>query len=128
MSLNSTELAEKIANLAWEKKGKEITILDLRGLTDISDYFVIVSGESELHLKAITEFVELELKKQGVKPWHREGQQNLNWILLDYIEVVVHIFKPHIREYYSLEKLWGDARISRLEEDVPLRTLSETKN
>ena len=126
--MNSTELAEKIANLAWEKKGKEITILDLKGLTDISDYFVIVTGESELHLKAITEFIEQELKKQGIRPWHREGQQNLNWILLDYIEVVVHIFKPHIRNFYSLEKLWGDARILRLEEDVPLRTLSETKN
>ena len=126
--MNSTELAEKIANLAWEKKGKEITILDLKGLTDISDYFVIVTGESELHLKAITEFIEQELKKQGIRPWHREGQQNLNWILLDYIEVVVHIFKPHIRNFYSLEKLWGDARILRLEEDVPLRALSETKN
>ena len=126
--MNSTELAAKIANLAWEKKGKDITILDLRGLTDISDYFIIVSGESELHLKALTEFVEQELKKEGIKPWHREGQQNLNWILLDYIEVVLHIFKPHVREFYSLEKLWGDARISRLEEDVPLRAISETKN
>jgi ribosome-associated protein len=126
--LTSTKLAEKIAKLAWDKKGKDITLLDLKGLTDISDYFVVISGESEPHVKAISDFIEEELKKEGIKVWHREGKENLNWILLDYVEVVAHIFRPPIRDFYSLEKLWGDARITRLEEDVPHRALSETKN
>lgn len=126
--MTSTALAEKIARLALEKKGSDITVMDLRGLTDITDYFVIVSGDSQPHLKAIYGYIEDELKKQKIKPWHREGRQNLNWILLDYIEVVVHIFKPQVREFYALEKLWGDARITRMEENVPDRILSEKEN
>jgi ribosome-associated protein len=117
--MTSEALADKIAHLAWQKKGLDVTILDLRQLTDVTDFFVIVSGESELHVKAISDFVQEELEKEGIRPWHKEGYQHLNWVLMDFVEVVVHIFKPDFREFYDLERLWGDAKIKRLENDVP---------
>jgi len=123
--LTSRQLAEKLARLAWDKKGQDILILDVRKLTDVTDFFILVSGESDLHVKAISDFLEDELKKEKIRPWHKEGYQNLNWVLLDYIEVVVHIFLPSTREFYALEKLWGDAQITRLEENVPDQLLSE---
>jgi len=126
--LNAASLAEKIARLAWEKKGKDITILDLRKLTDITDYFVIITGESELHVKAIYDYLYEELRKEGIRPWHEEGLQHLSWVLLDYVEVVVHVFKPETREFYALEKLWGDAKITRLEEDVSDRILFKAED
>ncbi|GAB4371790.1 MAG: hypothetical protein Kow0042_14750 [Calditrichia bacterium] len=126
--MTSTQLAEKVAKLAWQKKAQDIAILDLRKLTDVSDFFVITSGESELHVKAISEHIEEELKKANIRVWHKEGFQNLNWVLLDYIEVVVHIFRPQHRSYYSLERLWGDAPTIRLEENVPDRILFEKQD
>lgn len=123
--MTSRQLAEKLARLAWDKKGQDILILDVRKLTDVTDFFILVSGESDLHVKAISDFIEDELKKEKIRPWHKEGYQNLNWVLLDYIEVVVHIFLPSTREFYALEKLWGDAKITRLEENVPDQLLSE---
>jgi ribosome-associated protein len=126
--LKTAQMVEKIARLIWEKKGQDIVILDLRHLTDISDYFVVANGDSDTHVKALADYVEEELKKDGIRVWHKEGHQNLSWVLLDYIEVVVHIFRPPTREYFALEKLWGDARIIRLEEDVPDRILLEAEN
>ncbi|GAB4330652.1 MAG: ribosome silencing factor [Calditrichia bacterium] len=124
--MTSIELAERIAKLAWEKKGQEITLLDLRGLTDVSDFFVIVNGESDIHVKAIFEYVEKELRNEGLHAWHREGFQKLNWVLLDYIDVVLHVFRPQTREFYDLERLWGDAKIIKIEgEDVPDRLIPE---
>ena len=123
--MTSAQLTEKIARLAWEKKGQDITILDVRNLTDVSDYFVVVSGESDIHVKAISDYLEEELKKEGARLWHREGYKALNWVLLDYVDVVTHIFKPQTREFFALEKLWGDARITRLEENVPDTILPE---
>ncbi len=123
--MTSRQLAEKLARLAWDKKGQDILILDVRKLTDVTDFFILVSGESDVHVKAISDFLEDELKKEKIRPWHKEGYQNLNWVLLDYIEVVVHIFLPSTREFYALEKLWGDAQITRLEENVPNQLLSE---
>lgn len=126
--MTSAQIAEKIAQLGWQKKGQDIAILDLKNLTEVSDYFVIMSGESDTHVRALYDFIEEEMKKEGIRVWHKEGQQNLSWVLLDYVEVVVHIFKPQIREYFALEKLWGDARIIRLEEDVPDRSILETND
>ncbi len=126
--MTSTELAEKIARLAWEKKGDDIVILDVRKLTDVTDYFILVTGESDLHVKAIFDFIDDETRKEGEPAWHKEGYNKLNWVLLDYVEVVVHIFREQSREFYGLEKLWADAEITRLEEDVPDRILSQTGN
>ena len=125
MSIN--KIVKKAAQLAWTKKGQDVLIMDLRKITNITDYFILVSGESDIHVKAIAEHIERELKKEKVKVWHKEGFQKLNWVLLDYIEFVVHIFKPEIREFYSLEKLWGDANITKLDNHVKSPILSEAR-
>ncbi|MFZ0389306.1 MAG: ribosome silencing factor [Calditrichia bacterium] len=126
--MTSTQLAEKIARLSWEKKGEDITILDVRELTDMTDYFILITAESDVHAKALSGHLEDELKKEEVGPWHKEGHKSLKWVILDFVDVVVHIFRRQIREFYSLEKLWGDARITRLEENVPDRNLLKTDN
>ena len=104
-------LAKKIADLSLLKKAEDIIILDLRKLTTITDFFVICSGNSDKQVKAIVDVIIEELEKFGVKPWHKEGYQYLNWVLLDYIDVVVHVFQKETRGFYSLERLWGDAEI-----------------
>lgn len=126
--MTSTKLAKNLIRFISEKKGQDITILDVRGLTDVTDYFVLVSTESDVQAKAISDYLEEKSKHSAYRLWHKEGYKNLNWIILDYVDVVVHIFKPQVREYYSLERLWGDARIIRLEEDVSDRILLEEGN
>lgn len=118
-------LADKIARMAYNKKGNDITIVDLRGISDIADFFVIVSGESDVHIKTIANHIEKELKSEKIRPWHKEGYNKLNWVLLDYVEVVAHIFKPETREYYDLERLWADAKFIKVEDDANVRVLSE---
>ena len=119
--MKTNQLAQRAAELAWEKKGNDIVILDVKKLTDVTDYFVIISGESEPHVKALSDYLEEKLEQEENKIWHREGYSNLNWVLLDYVDVVIHIFKDQTRQYYQLEKLWGDARIIRIEEDAKNR-------
>jgi len=84
-------------------------ILDLRGLTAACDYFVLADGLSDVHVKALAEHVEVELKKAEIRPWHVEGRENRRWILMDYVDVVVHLFHREAREFYRLESLWSDA-------------------
>lgn len=100
-----------------EKKGKNITLLDLTGLKDrVTDYFIIAEAESTTQLKAIAESVVEEVKKGiGERPWSTEGMENAQWILLDYVDVVVHLFQPQYREFYGIEELWNDARITKIE-------------
>lgn len=119
--MKTNQLAQRAAELAWEKKGNDIVILDVKKLTDVTDFFIIISGESELHVKALSDYLEEKLEQEQMKVWHREGYSNLNWVLLDYVDVVIHIFKDQTRQYYQLEKLWGDARIIRIEEDAKNR-------
>lgn len=126
--MKSKELSQKLAQLAWEKKGDNILILDVRKLTDVTDYFVLVSAESEPHVKALSDHLQEKLAEKKLKAWHREGYQNLNWVLLDYIDVVVHIFREPTRQFYELEKLWGDARITRVEEDAANRMVFAQQN
>lgn len=109
--MNSGELAYKIAKLTLTKKAYDVQILDLRKLTTITDYFVICSGDSDTQVKAIVDAVVEGLEKENIKVWHIEGYSNLRWVLLDYVDVVVHVFQRESREFYSLENLWGDAEI-----------------
>lgn len=102
-------LAKRTAELALEKKCEEIRILDLRGLTSVSDYFVIVTADSERKAKAAAEHIIDELKGEGERPMHVEGMDSMHWILIDYVDVVVHIFMPDERRFYDLESLWSDA-------------------
>lgn len=109
--ISSESLAEIIANAALEKKGEDIKIFDLAGLTDMTDHFVIVTGNGNLHVKAIVDNIQDNTLKVS-KPWHVEGYQGLKWVLLDYVDVVVHVFDKVTREYYDIERLWADAKIS----------------
>ncbi|OGD72426.1 MAG: ribosome silencing factor [Candidatus Coatesbacteria bacterium RBG_13_66_14] len=103
------ELARLIALCLDEGKAEEVVALDLRGIAAMSDYFVIASGVTENHVRALCERIERDLAPRGAKPLHREGLETWNWVLLDYFDVVVHIFRRPVRRYYDLERLWGDA-------------------
>ncbi len=114
MRISPQRLANLIGRHALEKKASEIKVLDLRRLSDVTDYFVTCTAEVELHARAIADHIIESLKKKGIRPWHEEGYQNSRWILLDYVDVVVHIFLEETREFYGLEKLWGDAKIKEI--------------
>ena len=94
-----------------EKKGISLTTLNLQGIENaVTKYFVICSGSSNTHTNTIAEYIEYNVRQKiKEKPWKKEGFENCEWILLDYVTVVVHIFQPETREFYSLEKLWADA-------------------
>ena len=115
-SLNSEQLSRHIAELSLAKKAENVIIMDLKELTSITDYFVICSADSDNQIKAISDHITEELEKQQIKIWHVEGYQSLTWVLLDLVDVVVHIFRPDVREFYALEKLWGDAKITQVKE------------
>ena len=103
------DLAREAARLTLTKRAEDVLILDLRELSGVCDYFVIATGHSEIQVKAIAEAVDEGLREQGLRPWHSEGFEARRWILLDYVDFVVHVFHAKAREYYLLDKLWGDA-------------------
>ena len=100
-----------------EVKGSDITILDLREIDSaVCDYFVITNGNSNTQVNAIVNSIQKIVSKEiKDKPWHVEGSDNGEWILMDYVTIVVHVFQKHIREYYNIEDLWGDAKITVIE-------------
>ena len=116
MKISSQRLANLIGGYALEKKAADIKVLDLRKLADVTDYFLICSAEVELQARAIADHIIESLKKKGIRAWHAEGYQNSKWILLDYVDVVVHIFLNEAREFYGLERLWGDAKVKEIKE------------
>ena len=114
----SDTLSQVIVKGMQEKKGEEITVLDLRGIKNaVADFFVICTGNSDTHVDAISDSVEAFVHKEFKEnPWHREGSQNKEWVLLDYVNVVVHVFKRESREHYGIEHLWGDAETTYIAE------------
>ncbi len=112
-------LQRQIAELALSKKAKDVAIMDLRDLTSMTDYFVICTGDSETQVKAIADAVMTGMKERGEKAWHTEGLHNLQWVLIDYVDVVVHIFHRDARTFYGLEKLWGDAKVQKIADRKP---------
>lgn len=108
--VKSEDLKNLIIEQILEKKGENIVVLDLRGITSITDFFVICSGTVEQHIKAIKDNIVEKLEQKGIKYWHIEGELANTWVLIDYVDVVVHIFHPLTRDYYKLEKLWSDAK------------------
>ncbi len=109
MEISGSEIAEIAAKSAYDRKALDIVILDLKGLSSLTDYFVICRGNSDTHVQGIAERIEESLDEKDVRLWHREGEKKSTWILLDYIDVIIHIFTKDAREFYSLERLWGDA-------------------
>jgi ribosome-associated protein len=106
----SRELAALAGREAIDHKGREVMLLDLRGLTSATDWFVLASGESDVQVRAIAERIEERLRRdREVRPWHVEGLQHARWVLLDYVDFVVHVFHREARDYYQLERLWADA-------------------
>ncbi|HEX6938431.1 MAG TPA: ribosome silencing factor [Longimicrobiales bacterium] len=105
----------RAAELAAERKGTDLLLLDLRELSDATDYFLLVSGTSDLHVRSVSEHIIDELKKEGVRPGHIEGLRAGRWVLIDYIDFVVHVFHPAARDFYQLERLWGDAPMHALD-------------
>lgn len=107
--MDSQALAQKCRELAENRKAEDVAVLDLRGISSVTDYFVIASGVAEPHLKAIVEEISVTLKAEGVTPNGTDGAWNSPWVVLDYFDVIVHVMRRDTRERYDLESLWGDA-------------------
>ncbi|HSL88796.1 MAG TPA: ribosome silencing factor [Ignavibacteriaceae bacterium] len=123
--MNSKDFADFICEMIFSKKGYDVKIIDLRKLATFADYFIICSADSDTQVKAIADEVDKKLRDLGIKCWHKEGFMALKWVILDYVDVVVHIFKKDSREFYNLEKLWGDAEIIEVEDPI-LKSGKET--
>jgi ribosome-associated protein len=106
---SADSLLRNAAEAALAKKATDLVALDLRALDGAADHFLICSAGSEIQVKAIADAIEERLLEHGVKPWHIEGLEGRRWVLLDYVDFVVHVFHERTREYYLLERLWGDA-------------------
>ncbi len=114
-------LAKKAALAAISKKADDVIILSLRELTSVADFFVICTGDVDVHVRAIADEVKKALK-HDLKPWHVEGYLYSHWVLIDFVDFVVHVFQKETRDYYNIERLWADApqeRIAQLEEILP---------
>ena len=107
--IEGVELARKVRAAIEDKKGEDIVLLDVRGLSSVTDYFLFVSGTSGPHLKAISGDVQKVLKEDGIHCYRRAGDPDSGWMTLDYVDVVIHIFTPEMRRYYAIEELWAEA-------------------
>ena len=107
--LSAEHKAQRAARAAIDKKAIDVVVLDVQGLSSVADYFVVCSGRSTPHVKSISDAIREELKEEGSRPLHAEGQAESGWLLLDYGDVLMHVFLEDTRAYYALERLWGDA-------------------
>lgn len=112
--MDSKKFAYLISEKIFNKKGYDVTLIDLKKVASFADYFIICSADSDVQVKAIADEVEKSLRDDGIKCWHKEGYTALKWVLLDYVDVVVHVFQKESRLFYNLEKLWGDAPTENL--------------
>ena len=118
VTTNAERAVERILEHIQNKKGEDIVVLDVRSVTTVADFFVIATGTSNVHVKAIADEIRMKRKQEeGEAPWHVEGLDALKWVLIDYVDVVVHIFDRETRQYYAIEKLWEDATSRRIETD-----------
>ena len=104
-------LVQRAAVICLDNKAVNVVILDLHGVSDMTDYFVIASGTSATHVRALGEHVLEELRRDGARAHHIEGLSQGRWVLLDFVDFVVHLFHPSLRDFYKLERLWGDADV-----------------
>ena len=108
--------AQRISGLMIEKKAVDIIIIDVRKITTLTDFFVVCTSESEPQSRAITDHINQKMKEEGVRSWHIEGYEHLNWVLVDFVNIVVHIFSRDTREYYEFERLWADGTITKVQD------------
>ena len=107
-----------IVDSLQSKQAVDILLMDLRTLSDVADFFVVCSSTSDMHARALCGDLVDELKTKGHRPWHVEGMDQRRWILIDLVDIVIHIFRSDAREFYSLERLWGDAPCTLIEESA----------
>ena len=110
--MTSRSLARLIADLALTKKANDVTIMDLKKLETVADFFVVCSADSDTQVKAIATAIQDGTGERSVNPWHTEGLRALTWVVLDYVDVVVHVFHKEARSFYRLERLWSDAKMT----------------
>ena len=122
--MDSKHLTEKITDLIFSKKGYNVVQIKLSEHTSFTDYFVICSADSTTQVKAISDEIDKKLRDEGIRYWHKEGYTTLSWVLLDYVDVVVHVFLKSAREYYNLERLMGDVPITNVE-DLDLKKTND---
>jgi ribosome-associated protein len=121
------QLIMEAGELCLEKKALDVVLLDLRKISQMTDYFLICTGYTDIHVRSVYEHIEEQLRERhDIKPWHVEGIENGRWVLMDYVDFVVHVFQPEARKFYQLEKLWIDAGRTELgsgeEDDEPEQT------
>jgi ribosome-associated protein len=110
---------KRAAELLLDRKASDVSLLDLRGISSATDFFLIATGRSDTHVSAIADHVLDELRHEGARPVGVEGARSGRWVLLDYVDFVVHVFHPAAREFYQLERLWGDAPLHLVESGDP---------
>ena len=122
-ALSSADAVQRAAQAALDLKANDVVLLNLKGVTDMADYFLIASGTSDTHVRAIAQNVMEELHKAGSPVHHEEGMPQGRWALLDYVDFVVHVFHPTLRQFYQLERLWSDAEVVpvQMTQDAPSR-------
>ena len=113
---NQDKIVKNITQLMIDKKALDITLIDLKKITTLTDYFIICTSESDPQTRAIFNHIKDELTKDSIKPWKTEGYEHLQWVVMDYINFVIHIFNKETREYYDFERLWGDAKIIKIDD------------
>lgn len=113
--MDSKKLVDKIIEVMQDKKGKDISVIDIHNITVIADYFVICSGTSTTHIKAIADEIDFKLSEIGLEPsYNKEGYDTARWILLDYADVIIHVFHQEDRSFYNLERLWSDGEMTNI--------------
>lgn len=119
-NISTDELIATIIKGIEEIKGEDIQLLDLREIDNtVCEYFIVCSGNSNTQVKAISSSVQKIVGKEAQeKAWHVEGEMNAEWVLIDYVNVVVHVFQKHIREFYDIEGLWGDAKVTTISSSI----------
>ena len=123
--MTSKTLAKLAATAALSKKAFDVTILDLRKLTTMTDYFVVCSVDSDTQARAVADVIKHESLEKGESSVRKEGYSEGRWVLLDYVDVVVHVFHKETREFYNLEKLWGDAKFEYVNDEPASKAKSE---
>ena len=116
MNNESKKIIEIVTNCLLEKKASDIKLINVEKLTSLTDIFIICTSDSDPQTKAIANHIKDNLSKQGIKSWHTEGYQQLRWVLIDYVNIVINIFNKEARGYYNIERLWADADIVLIEE------------
>ena len=109
------KLRDHVVRALEDLKGREIVALDVSRATSVTDYMVIASGTSDTHVRSTAQHVMEELRKEGIRVEHVEGLEQGRWVLLDYVDFVVHVFHPTLRQFYQLERLWGDAEVTQVD-------------